>query len=65
MDMSFAIQALSALYLVNNKGKLTDNIIHVPHEVDLEVARRQLGYWGVSIDKLTAEQKKYLGSWEV
>ena len=63
MDMSFAIQALSALYMVENKGKLTDNIIRVPREVDLEVARRQLGFWGVEIDTLTPEQEKYLGSW--
>ncbi|MCL1903255.1 MAG: adenosylhomocysteinase [Oscillospiraceae bacterium] len=64
MDMSFAIQALSALYMVNNKGKLTDMVIKVPLEVDMEVARRQLGYWGVNIDKLTTEQEKYLNSWE-
>ena len=64
MDMSFAIQALSALYMVKNKGKLTDNIIQVPREVDEEVANRQLGFWGVSIDKLTPEQEKYLNSWE-
>ena len=63
MDMSFAIQALSALYMVNNKGKLKEKVIKVPVEVDMEVARRQLGFWGVSIDKLTPEQEKYLGSW--
>ncbi|MCL2070788.1 MAG: adenosylhomocysteinase [Oscillospiraceae bacterium] len=63
MDMSFAIQALSALYLVSNKGKLNDKIIRVPKEVDTEVATRQLGFWGVNIDKLTPEQEKYLGSW--
>ncbi|MCL2634550.1 MAG: adenosylhomocysteinase [Oscillospiraceae bacterium] len=64
MDMSFAIQALSALHLVKNKGKLTENIIHVPREVDMEVARRQLGFWSVKIDTLTEEQEKYLNSWE-
>jgi adenosylhomocysteinase len=64
MDMSFAIQALSALYMVRNKGRLSDNIIHVPREVDLEVARRQLGFWGVEIDTLTPEQERYLNSWE-
>jgi adenosylhomocysteinase len=64
MDMSFAIQALSALYMVENRGKLTDKIIQVPREVDMEVARRQLGFWEVEIDKLTPEQEKYLNSWE-
>ncbi|MCL2694152.1 MAG: adenosylhomocysteinase, partial [Oscillospiraceae bacterium] len=64
MDMSFAIQALSALHLVKNKGKIDDCIVHVPREVDLEVARRQLVNWGITIDKLTDVQEKYLNSWE-
>ncbi|MCL1882049.1 MAG: adenosylhomocysteinase [Oscillospiraceae bacterium] len=67
MDMSFAIQALSAQYILENKDKLKgqkDKVIKVPDEVDTEVARRQLGYWNVNIDKLTSEQEKYLNSWE-
>ena len=64
MDMSFAIQALSALHLVKNEEKLTDNILNVPREVDLEVAHRQLVNWNVSIDNLTPAQEKYLNSWE-
>jgi adenosylhomocysteinase len=64
MDMSFAIQALSALHLVQNKGKISENIVHVPLEVDQEVARRQLVNWGITIDKLTEVQEKYLNSWE-
>ncbi len=68
MDMSFAIQALSAAYLVKNQDKLrngTSMTVNVPKEVDREVANRKLKYWGVSIDKLTDEQEKYLGSWEI
>ena len=65
MDMSFAIQALSALHLVKNKGKFDDMIINVPKEVDYEVATRKLKFWGTSIDKLTDVQEKYLNSWEV
>lgn len=64
MDMSFAIQALSAEYLVRNKGKLNSMIIDVPDEIDKEVANRKLKFWGLSIDKLTDEQEKYLNSWE-
>jgi adenosylhomocysteinase len=60
MDMSFAIQALSARYLVENKGKLTKKLNNVPREVDLEVAHRKLADWGVRIDTLTPEQKKYI-----
>ncbi|MCD7866227.1 MAG: adenosylhomocysteinase [Clostridiales bacterium] len=62
MDMSFAIQALSAKYLVENAGKLTEKLIHVPREVDLEVANRKLRFLGKSIDVLTPEQETYLNS---
>lgn len=64
MDMSFAIQALSALHLVKNKGKLKDMIIDVPREVDLAVARRKIQNWGFEIDSLTEKQDKYLNAWE-
>ena len=65
MDMSFAIQAQSALYLVKNKGKLDKMIINVPKEVDKAVAERKIKFWGFEIDKLTPEQEKYLNSWDV
>lgn len=65
MDMSFAIQALSALYLVENRDKLKEKIIDVPKSVDNEVARRKIKFWGLEIDSLTPEQEKYLSSWEV
>ncbi len=65
MDMSFAIQALSALYIVKNNGKFEDNIINVPKEIDNEVARRKLKFWDMEIDTLTKEQEEYLGSSEV
>ena len=65
MDMSFAIQALSALYIVKNNGKFEDNIINVPKEIDNEVARRKLLFWNMEIDTLTKEQEEYLGSSEV
>ncbi|MCD7772893.1 MAG: adenosylhomocysteinase, partial [Ruminococcus sp.] len=65
MDMSFAIQALSAEYLVKNKGKLDKMIIDVPKEIDREVANRKIKFWGLEIDKLTPEQEEYLNSWNV
>lgn len=65
MDMSFAIQALSAAYIVKNRDKLKDKIVYVPEEIDNEVANRKLAYWGIEIDSLTEEQKKYLDSWQV
>ncbi|MBQ8827337.1 MAG: adenosylhomocysteinase [Oscillospiraceae bacterium] len=65
MDMSFAIQALSALHLVKNKDTLAsqDKVIDVPKYIDNEVANRKLKFWGMEIDKLTDEQEKYLNSW--
>ena len=65
MDMSFAIQALSAAYLVKNKDSLDDMIIAVPEEIDSDVANRKLKFWGLEIDSLTREQEKYLNSWQI
>ena len=62
MDMSFAIQALSAKYLVENAEHLTEKLIPVPRQVDLEVANRKLRFLGKTIDTLTAEQEAYLNS---
>ncbi len=62
MDMSFAIQALSAKYLVENQDKLTDKLIDVPVEVDMDVAARKLAFMGKEIDVLTAEQEAYLNA---
>jgi adenosylhomocysteinase len=60
MDMSFAIQALSAKYLVEHGKELTEKLIDVPKEVDCEVAKRKLAFLGKKIDTLTKEQEDYL-----
>ena len=62
MDMSFAIQALSAKYIVENGSSLKEKLISVPKEVDMEVARRKLHFLGKSIDTLSEEQNRYLNS---
>lgn len=62
MDMSFAIQALSAKYLAEHEKDLTERLIAVPREVDMEVARRKLRFLGKEIDELTPYQKEYLSS---
>ncbi|NMD44285.1 MAG: adenosylhomocysteinase [Clostridiales bacterium] len=61
MDMSFAIQALSAEYLVKNRHNLEAELIPVPKEIDNFVARLKLKSLGISIDELTEEQREYLG----
>ena len=64
MDMSFAKQALSAEYLVKNKGKLEPGVHLLPKEVDQEIASLKLRALGMSIDTLTSEQIEYMTSWE-
>ena len=65
MDMSFANQALSVEYMLRHHGRLS-NVVHpVPGPIDREIARLKLAAIGVRIDRLTAEQKKYLASWEM
>jgi len=61
MDMSFAIQALSSKYLADHRHETFEEmLIAVPHEIDLEVARRCLKFMGCGLDKLTKEQERYL-----
>ena len=64
MDMSFAIQALSAKYLVENRDRISREpgrmVNDVPKEIDNEVARRKLAHWGCEIDTLTPAQHRYL-----
>jgi len=63
MDMSFANQALSVKYIVENRGRLEKRVYDVPLEIDQKVAELKLASMGIEIDTLTEEQKKYLSSW--
>ena len=60
MDMSFAVQAMSAEYLVRMRGQLKPGVVSVPAEIDDNIARRKLKAMGVSIDSLSCSQKEYL-----
>jgi len=64
MDMSFANQALSARYLTRHGRSLEKKVYPVPGAIDREIAALKLASMGVSIDKLTPAQKKYLADWE-
>jgi len=64
MDMSFANQALAAEWFVKNRNDLSPQVYRIPQEMDSEIARLKLEAMGVTIDQLTAEQKKYLSSWK-
>ena len=65
MDMSFANQALSAEYIINNHQDLEKQVYVVPEELDQSIAALKLQALGVEIDKLTAEQETYLNSWTI
>ena len=65
MDLSFAVQAYSAMYIKEHKGELPNKLIDIGKEVDDKIARAKLRAWGTEIDELTDEQKEYLESWEV
>lgn len=65
MDMSFAVQALSALYIREHHEELRKGVVDVSAEIDDRVARRRLAAWEIEIDRLTDEQEAYLNSWNV
>ena len=65
MDMSFAVQALSAMYIKDHYKELGRGVIDVSAEIDDVVARRKLAAWDIEIDTLTEEQEQYLASWNV
>lgn len=65
MDMSFANQALAAEYVTKNHKKFKRQVYIMPEAIDARIASLKLKSMGVSIDRLTAEQKKYLSSWEM
>ena len=64
MDMSFANQALAGEYIAQNHSKMAPGVYTLPHEIDSEIASLKLHAMGMSFDTLTAEQDKYLNSWE-
>jgi len=64
MDMSFANQALCAVYIAQNADAMPPGVYDVPEDIDKEVARLKLASLGVRIDELTEEQRRYLASWD-
>ena len=63
MDMSFANQALSAEYAIRHADTLENRVYVVPTEIDEAIARLKLAAMGITIDGLSDEQRRYLGSW--
>lgn len=61
MDLSFAMQLLSSLYIANNR--LAPGLYNVPEELDRRIAELKLESLGITIEKLTPEQEEYMASW--
>ncbi|NMA94581.1 MAG: adenosylhomocysteinase [Clostridiales bacterium] len=64
MDMSFALQTLSARYILENYKDMEIRVHKVPEEIDKKVASMKLKSMGISIDRLSSEQEDYLRGWE-
>jgi adenosylhomocysteinase len=64
MDMSFANQALAAVYVFQNGKTMENKVYSIPEDIDREIARLKLDAMGINIDVLTAEQVTYLNSWQ-
>ena len=65
MDMSFANQSLGAEYIKLNSDKLENKVYPIPEQMDKNIAKLKLIGMDIKIDRLTAQQKKYLSSWEM
>jgi adenosylhomocysteinase len=64
MSTSFCGQALACEYGAKNKGKMKNEVIQLPEEIDDAIAGLQLKAMGIKIDEMTPEQIKYMNSWE-
>jgi len=64
MDMSFANQALCSEFVAKS-AKMENKVYAVPKEIDEKIAELKLQSMNIKIDELTAEQKKYLSTWEM
>jgi adenosylhomocysteinase len=64
MDLTFAIQALSARYLLQHAHELEARVHRLPNEIDEQVARWKLESLGIRLDRLTPAQEAFMRSWE-
>jgi adenosylhomocysteinase len=65
MQMSFANQFMSALYVLKNRSSLVNRVLDVPPEIERQVALATLESLGISIDSPTKAQLKYAESWKL
>ena len=65
MDMSFALQALSARYLVRYGRSMKPGVYEIPEDIDRTVARAMLATMDKAIDELSPDQVWYLENWDL
>lgn len=65
MDMSFAVQAMASLYIIENRESLKPGVFEIPRSIDRRIAMKKLESMGIRIDSLTERQERYLASWNV
>ncbi|EQD60294.1 adenosylhomocysteinase, partial [mine drainage metagenome] len=63
MDMSFAIQALSAEYMLRHHADMQPRVYQIPSEIDNSVARIKLDSLRLKLDSLSESQVEYMNSW--
>jgi adenosylhomocysteinase len=64
MDLSFALQALSAEHIAKHGRSMPPRVYAVPPELDRSVALAALPSMGVRLDEPTEAQKRYAAAWE-
>lgn len=62
MDMSFALQALGAEYILNNGRSMRPGVHTIPEEIDLRVGALKLKALGGGFDVLNEKQKAFMKS---
>ena len=65
MDLSFALQALSARYILQKANSLERKVYDVPKTIDAKVAALKLHSLGIAIDTLNDEQNAYIHDWQL
>ena len=60
MDLSFALQTMAALHILNNHKTMSNEVHNLPYELDLKIAHMKLKSMGIEIDALTSCQTDYL-----
>jgi adenosylhomocysteinase len=60
MDMSFGVQALALEHMLLHGNSMQPGVYPVPYDIDARVSEFKLLSMGMTIDKLTEEQKTYM-----